>query len=57
MPVDVTSFPRRTIGRTGCDVTIFGPGALTMEEALSYAWSLPGVSLAIVGCKTPAEVG
>ena len=27
-----------------------------MAEALSYAWSIPGVSLAIVGCETPEEV-
>jgi aryl-alcohol dehydrogenase-like predicted oxidoreductase len=27
-----------------------------MQEALGYAWSLPGVSLAIVGCRTPDEV-
>jgi predicted aldo/keto reductase-like oxidoreductase len=29
---------------------------LTMAEALGYAWSIPGVSLAIVGCETPGEV-
>jgi predicted aldo/keto reductase-like oxidoreductase len=29
---------------------------LSMAEALGYAWSIPGVSLAIVGCETPAEV-
>jgi predicted aldo/keto reductase-like oxidoreductase len=29
---------------------------LSMAEALGYVWSLPGVSLAIVGCETPAEV-
>lgn len=29
---------------------------LTMAEALGYAWSIPGVSLAIVGCETPEEV-
>jgi predicted aldo/keto reductase-like oxidoreductase len=29
---------------------------LTMSEALSYVWSIPGVSLAIVGCETPDEV-
>jgi predicted aldo/keto reductase-like oxidoreductase len=29
---------------------------LTMKEALGYVWSLPGVSLAIVGCETPEEV-
>ncbi|MBI3824126.1 MAG: aldo/keto reductase [Planctomycetes bacterium] len=29
---------------------------LTMAEALGYVWSIPGVSLAIVGCETPGEV-
>src|SRR5262249_55076688 len=29
---------------------------LTMAEALGYVWSIPGVSLAIVGCETPDEV-
>jgi len=29
---------------------------LTMAEALGYVWSIPGVSLAIVGCETPEEV-
>jgi predicted aldo/keto reductase-like oxidoreductase len=29
---------------------------MSMAEALGYAWSIPGVSLAIVGCETPAEV-
>jgi predicted aldo/keto reductase-like oxidoreductase len=29
---------------------------LTMAESLGYVWSLPGVSLAIVGCETPEEV-
>jgi len=29
---------------------------LSMSEALGYVWSIPGVSLAIVGCETPAEV-
>ncbi len=33
-----------------------GPKRLTPAEALGYVWSLPGVSLAIVGCRTPAEV-
>jgi predicted aldo/keto reductase-like oxidoreductase len=32
------------------------PGGLTMQECLDYVWSLPGVSTAIVGCWTPAEV-
>lgn len=29
---------------------------MSAAEALGYAWSLPGVSLAIVGCSSPAEV-
>lgn len=29
---------------------------LAMKDCLDYAWSLPGVSLAIVGCSTPGEV-
>jgi predicted aldo/keto reductase-like oxidoreductase len=29
---------------------------ISSAEALGYAWSLPGVSLAIVGCSTPGEV-
>lgn len=29
---------------------------LSMAESLGYAWSIPGVSLAIVGCETPEEV-
>ena len=29
---------------------------LSMSEALGYVWSIPGVSLAIVGCETPEEV-
>jgi aryl-alcohol dehydrogenase-like predicted oxidoreductase len=32
------------------------PGVLSVVEALGYVWSLPGVSLAIVGCSTPEEV-
>jgi predicted aldo/keto reductase-like oxidoreductase len=35
---------------------LLGPGHLSMEEALGYVWSLPGVSTAIVGCRAPAEV-
>ncbi len=29
---------------------------MSMAEALTYVWSLPGVSLAVVGCETEAEV-
>jgi aryl-alcohol dehydrogenase-like predicted oxidoreductase len=35
---------------------LLGPGKLTMDEALGYVLSLPGVSVAIVGCRTPQEV-
>jgi predicted aldo/keto reductase-like oxidoreductase len=35
---------------------LLGRGALTMAEAMGYALSLPPVSTAIVGCRTPAEV-
>ena len=31
-------------------------GFMPMDDALGYVWSLAGVSLAIVGCQTPAEV-
>lgn len=31
-------------------------GTLTMDEAMGYVLSLPGVSHVIVGCSTPAEV-
>ncbi len=32
------------------------PGGLSMDEAMGYSLSLPGVTLAIIGCSTPAEV-
>jgi len=32
------------------------PGTLSVADGLGYVWSLPGVSLAIVGCSSPAEV-
>lgn len=35
---------------------MLGPGNLTMDEAMGYVLSLPGVSNVIIGCKTPAEV-
>jgi aryl-alcohol dehydrogenase-like predicted oxidoreductase len=31
-------------------------GVCSAQDALSYVWSLPGVSVAIVGCTTPEEV-
>jgi aryl-alcohol dehydrogenase-like predicted oxidoreductase len=36
--------------------TLVGSSGLTPEEAMGYALSLPGVSNAIIGCRTPAEV-
>ena len=35
---------------------LLGPGKLNMSEAMSYVLSIPGVSLVIIGCKTPEEV-
>jgi aryl-alcohol dehydrogenase-like predicted oxidoreductase len=35
---------------------LLGPGKLSMAEAVSYVWSLSGVSTAIIGCQTIAEV-
>jgi predicted aldo/keto reductase-like oxidoreductase len=35
---------------------LLGRGKLSVEEAMHYVLSLPGVSHVIVGCKTPAEV-
>jgi predicted aldo/keto reductase-like oxidoreductase len=31
-------------------------GGVTMDEAMGYVLTLPGVSTIIVGCKTPGEV-
>lgn len=51
---------RREMGVIGMKVcargTLLGRGRLTMEEAMGYVLSLPGVSNVVVGCKTPAEV-
>jgi aryl-alcohol dehydrogenase-like predicted oxidoreductase len=51
---------RRGMGVIGMKVCaagkLIGPGGLTMDEALGYVLSLPGVSTAIVGCRFPAEV-
>ena len=36
---------------------LVGPGGLcTPDEAMSYVFSLTGVSTAIIGCRTPEEV-
>jgi aryl-alcohol dehydrogenase-like predicted oxidoreductase len=42
--------------KTCAQGALLGPGKLSMDEALGYALSLTGVSLAVVGCKTPREV-
>jgi predicted aldo/keto reductase-like oxidoreductase len=51
---------RRGMGVIGMKVTaqgaLLGPGKLAMDEAMGYTLSLPGVSLVVVGCKTPGEV-
>src|SRR5947208_3149638 len=51
---------RRGMGVIGMKVcaqgALLGPKALSMDEAMGYVLSLPGVSHVIVGCKTPAEV-
>jgi predicted aldo/keto reductase-like oxidoreductase len=51
---------RRGMGVIGMKVCaqgkLLGRRHLTMDEALGYVLSLPGVSTVIVGCKTPAEV-
>jgi len=51
---------RRGMGVIAMKVTAQGAllerGRLTMEEAMSYALSLDGVSTAVIGCRTPAEV-
>jgi predicted aldo/keto reductase-like oxidoreductase len=49
---------RRGMGVIGMKVTAQGRllDLLTMEEALGYVLSLPGVSNVIIGCGTPAEV-
>jgi len=36
--------------------SLVGPAGLTAEEALGYVLGLDGVSTAIIGCRTPAEV-
>ncbi|HYF50708.1 MAG TPA: aldo/keto reductase [Planctomycetota bacterium] len=42
--------------KTCAQGALLGPRALSMDEALGYALTLSGVSLAIVGCKTEREV-
>lgn len=51
---------RRGMGVIGMKVVaqgaLLGRGKLTMDEAMGYVLSLGGVSMVIIGCKTPAEV-
>lgn len=42
--------------KTCAQGALLGRGKLTMEECLGYVWSLPGVSLAIIGCQTIEQV-
>jgi len=51
---------RRGTGVIGMKVAaqgaLLGRGRLTIEEAMGYVLSVPGVSTVIVGCKSPAEL-
>jgi aryl-alcohol dehydrogenase-like predicted oxidoreductase len=52
---------RRQVGVIGMKVVARGAlippvGPLTAQEAIAYVLSLPGVSTAILGCRTPQEV-
>lgn len=51
---------RRGMGIIGMKVcgagTLLGPGKLSIDEAMGYVLSLPGVSTVIIGCSTPDEV-
>ena len=42
--------------KTCAQGALLEPGRFTMAECLAYVLSLPGVCLALVGCRTPAEV-
>lgn len=42
--------------KTCAQGALLGPRRLSMAECLGYAWSLPGVTHAIVGCSSPEEV-
>ncbi|HWY87505.1 MAG TPA: aldo/keto reductase [Gemmataceae bacterium] len=54
----VADAARRGMGVIGMKTCAQGRllDALTMEEAMGYVLSLPGVTNVIVGCQTPAEV-
>jgi predicted aldo/keto reductase-like oxidoreductase len=51
---------RQGMGVVGMKVAaqgaLLGPGRLTMDQAMGYVLSLPGVSTVVIGCSTPAEV-
>jgi aryl-alcohol dehydrogenase-like predicted oxidoreductase len=56
----VAEAARRGMGVIGMKVyaqgALLDQGGLTADEAMGYVLSLPGVSTAIIGCSTPAEV-
>lgn len=56
----VAEAARRGMGVIGMKVyaqgALLGQGRLTVDEAMGYVLSLPGVSTVIIGCRTPAEV-
>jgi len=63
LPFSKTVLPeaaRKNMGviamKVGAAGRLVGPGGLSMDQALGYVLSLPGVSNAIIGCWTPAEV-
>jgi aryl-alcohol dehydrogenase-like predicted oxidoreductase len=58
IPTVLAEAQRRNMGVIAMKTLAAGRLARVMSsaEALGYAWSLPGVSLAIVGCTTPDEV-
>jgi len=51
---------RRGMGVIGMKVcaagALLGPRRLSIDEAMGYVLSLPGVSNVIIGCSTPQEV-
>jgi predicted aldo/keto reductase-like oxidoreductase len=63
LPFATTVLPeaaRRNMGVIGMKVyaagPLVGPRTLSSDDALGYVLSLPGVSTAVIGCRTPEEV-
>ena len=60
IPTVLAAAAQRGMGVIGMKVcargALLGQGKLTMDEAMGYVLSLPGVSTVIIGCRTPAEV-